>query len=199
MTVPIATTPGRSGFGPQLVLSYDSGAGNGLFGFGWSMSVPRITRKTDKGIPKYQDDIESDVFVLSGAEDLVPVLNADGTRHRNTAISAQYVVEKYRPRVEGQFARIERWTRKSDGDVHWRTITGDNVLTVYGADQRSRVADPDDGRRVFSWLICETRDDKGNGVVYDYKSEDGAGVDIGAAHQANRGAEPDGSGERTGT
>src|SRR6266481_6119509 len=29
MSVPIATSPGRSGFGPQLSLSYDSGAGNG--------------------------------------------------------------------------------------------------------------------------------------------------------------------------
>ena len=37
MTVPIATSPGRSGFGPQLSLSYDSGAGNGPFGFGWSL------------------------------------------------------------------------------------------------------------------------------------------------------------------
>ena len=36
MTVPIATSPGRAGFGPQLSLSYDSGAGNGPFGFGWS-------------------------------------------------------------------------------------------------------------------------------------------------------------------
>jgi hypothetical protein len=53
MTVPIATSPGRSGFGPQLSLSYDSGAGNGPFGFGWSLSLPSITRKTDKGLPKY--------------------------------------------------------------------------------------------------------------------------------------------------
>jgi hypothetical protein len=29
MTVPIAVSPGRSGFVPQLALSYDSGAGNG--------------------------------------------------------------------------------------------------------------------------------------------------------------------------
>ena len=74
MTVPIATSPGRSGFGPQLSLSYDSGAGNGPFGFGWSLSLPSITRKTDKGLPKYQDAIESDVFILSGSEDLVPAL-----------------------------------------------------------------------------------------------------------------------------
>src|SRR5215469_15363369 len=74
MTVPIATSPGRSGFGPQLTLSYDSGAGNGPFGFGWSLSLPSITRKTDKGLPQYRDSEESDIFILSGAEDLVPVL-----------------------------------------------------------------------------------------------------------------------------
>lgn len=51
MSVPIATSPGRSGFGPKLSLSYDSGAGNGTFGFGWSLSLPRISRKTDKGLP----------------------------------------------------------------------------------------------------------------------------------------------------
>src|SRR5215467_12968893 len=56
ITVPIATSPGRSGFGPQLFLSYDSGAGNGTFGFGWSLFLPSITRKTDKGLPLYLDE-----------------------------------------------------------------------------------------------------------------------------------------------
>src|SRR5881275_2143204 len=72
MTVPITTSPGRSGFGPQLILSYDSGSGNSPFGFGWNLILPAITRKTEKGLPRYFDDIESDVFILSGAEDLVP-------------------------------------------------------------------------------------------------------------------------------
>src|SRR5712691_6292017 len=52
MVVPIALSPGRSGFGPQVTLSYDSGAGNGPFGFGWSLSLPSIVRKTDKGLPR---------------------------------------------------------------------------------------------------------------------------------------------------
>src|SRR5216683_1384210 len=77
MTVPIATSPGRSGFGPQLSLSYDSGVGNGPFGFGWSLALPSITRKTDKGLPQYEDAEESDTFILSGAEDLVPVYRQD--------------------------------------------------------------------------------------------------------------------------
>src|SRR5947208_1153897 len=73
MTVPIATSPGRSGFGPQLSLNYDSGDGNGPFGLGWSLSLPSITRKTDKGLPRYYDAEDSDVFILSGTVDLVPV------------------------------------------------------------------------------------------------------------------------------
>ena len=80
MSVPIATSSGRSGFSPELSLSYDSGSGNGPFGFGWSHSLPSITRKTSKGLPQYFDAQESDVFVLSGAEDLVPDEPAD--RHK---------------------------------------------------------------------------------------------------------------------
>src|SRR5712664_3427032 len=68
MSVPIATSADRSGFGPQLALAYDSGAGNGPFGFGWMLSVPAITRKTEKGLPRYDDAAESDVYVLSGAD-----------------------------------------------------------------------------------------------------------------------------------
>src|SRR5439155_4579618 len=64
LSVPIAVSPGRSGFGPALTLSYDSGSGNGVFGIGWSLSLPSITRKTDKGLPRYEDrpGHDSDVF-----------------------------------------------------------------------------------------------------------------------------------------
>ena len=191
MTVPIATSPGRSGFGPQLSLSYDSGAGNGPFGFGWNLSLPSITRKTAKGLPKYQDTDESDVFILSGAEDLVPVLNPDGSRHEDKDTYPGYTVHRYRPRIEGLFARIERWTNVADPrDVHWRSISKENILTLYGKDSDSRIADPEDPSRIFTWLICETRDDKGNAVLYEYKAEDGTGVDQSRAHERNRG-DPD--------
>jgi RHS repeat-associated protein len=187
MSVPIAMSPGRSGFGPQLSLAYDSGVGNGPFGFGWSLTIPSITRKTDKGLPQYVDAQDSDVFILSGAEDLVPLLNPDGSRFTDTTTAAGYTIDRYRPRIEGLFARIERWTRQSDRDVHWRSISRDNILTLYGKDTNSRIADPTDSRRIFSWLICETRDDKGNAVVYEYKAEDGVGVDLTQAHEHNRG------------
>jgi hypothetical protein len=55
LSVPIATSAGRAGFELGLSLSYSSGGGNGPFGLGWSLSTPAITRKTDKGLPRYDD------------------------------------------------------------------------------------------------------------------------------------------------
>ncbi|GCE06808.1 SpvB/TcaC N-terminal domain-containing protein [Dictyobacter aurantiacus] len=192
MTVPIATSPGRSGFGPQLSLSYDSGAGNGPFGFGWGLSLPSITRKTDKGLPCYADAEESDVFILSGSEDLVPwLVEEDGKwRHRHEFRTLEdgfsYRIIYYRPRIEGLFARIERWTDQRTGRIHWRSITRDNVTTLYGAWGNSCVADPEDESRIFRWLICESYDDKGNVITYDYKAEDSASVDPSYIQEKNR-------------
>jgi hypothetical protein len=191
MTVPITVTPSRSGFSPQLLLSYDSGSGEGSFGLGWNLTRPAITRKTDKGLPKYQDADESDVFVLSGAEDLVPVLIPEGPDWRPDEFEravggVDYRVKRYRPRVEGLFARIERWTIVETGETHWRSISRDNVTTLYGRTPESRIADPDDPRRVFSWLTCESRDDKGNAIVYEYRPEDSANIDFAQAHERNR-------------
>jgi RHS repeat-associated protein len=179
LTVPIATSPGRGAFAVALQLSYGSGSGNGPFGLGWQLSTPSITRKTDKGLPRYEDaPRESDVFVLSGAEDLVP--SDAGFDH------GIYRVQRYRPRIEGLFARIERWTVRLTGDTHWRVITRDNVLNVYGRSAAARIAAPGRPERVFSWLLEETRDDRGNISRYGYKAEDGAGVDPAKASEASR-------------
>jgi hypothetical protein len=53
------------------------------------------------------------------------------------------------------------------------------------------IYNPTDPRRVFSWLICETRDDKGNAILYDYKAEDGTDLDLKQAHERQRGAAND--------
>ena len=187
MTVPLASSPGRSGFGPQLALTYDSGAGNGPFGLGWSVSVPSVARKTDKGLPRYRDAEESDVFVFSGAEDLVPVTDpARVPASPRTVNGVEYEIVAYRPRVEGAFSRIERWVEVASGISHWRSISRDNVTTLYGFDGDSVIADPADDRRIFSYLICRSFDDKGNVTVYEYSREDARGVDLGVAHEAER-------------
>jgi len=188
MSIKLPFSPGRSGGTPALQLGYDSGSGNGPLGFGWSLGVPAITRKTDKGLPRYCDADESDVFILAGADDLVPVLDQAGARKTitRTVHGAPVQIAFYRPRIEGLFSRIERWTAADTGLVHWRTMSRDNVTALYGVDPASRIADPADPTRIFSWKICRSWDDKGNLTTYSYTAEDGSGIDLAAAHEANR-------------
>jgi hypothetical protein len=158
LTVPIATTPSRNGFGPELSLGYDSAAGNTPFGLGWRLSVPSITRKTDKGLPQYRDSEESDGFILSGAEDLVPKLDPSGSSWvRDMIEDANLRIDRYRPRIEGLFARIERIREKATGNVYWRTTTKDNITSLYGKTAAARIADPKNPKRIFSWLIERTQ------------------------------------------
>ncbi len=187
-SIPIYASPGRSDFTPQLTLSYDSGSGNGPFGFGWGLSLPSISRKTNKGLPRYRDfpgspEKDSDVFLLSGAEDLVPDVRGA------TSIHDDYIIDAYRPRIEGLFARIERWTDKNTDIIHWRSFSPDNVLTVYGGRPDARIADPEDHTRIFQWLISESFDDKGNAIVYHYRKEDLEGVDTSKSSEVHRSAE----------
>src|SRR5215210_1610614 len=55
VTIPLPLSPGRAGFTPALALDYDSGSGNGPYGYGWRIGYPAITRRTDRGLPQYRD------------------------------------------------------------------------------------------------------------------------------------------------
>jgi len=187
LQIPVHVTPGRSGFSPELTLSYDSGSGNGPFGLGWSLSVPSITRKTDKGLPQYRDGEQSDTFLLSGVEDLVPVAdNSGGGFEWVETESGSFKISLYRPRIEGAFTRIERWVHADTGELHWRTISGHNTVHVFGRSPDCRIADPKDASKVYSWLLEESSDNRGNLIHYVYKQENGEGIDRSMVWEKNR-------------
>jgi RHS repeat-associated protein len=164
LSVPIAVPAGRNGFQPQLSLAYSTGSGNGPFGLGWTLSVPGVTRRTAKGVPRYEE--EGDVYVLSGAEDLVAVGGRFPGRMR------------YQPRTEGLFALIERQLDATND--FWEVCDKDGRVSTYGTpgrrgDDAAALSRPDDATRVFSWRLTETRDPFGNRIVYEYRWDEGDG------------------------
>ncbi len=173
-TVPIALPPGRNGFQPELSLVYSTGNGNGPFGLGWSLSIPGVSRKTSDGVPHYNEDAQQlkvgerrDVFILSGAEDLVPV---------SSSYPGKVV---YRPRTEGLFARITHH-RSSGSDSHnyWQVESKDGLVSNYGrpiqTDNNPAVlTKPDDSSRIFTWKLTETEDPFGNRICYEYMIDPG--------------------------
>lgn len=186
--IPLAIPPGRNGLGPKLALQYNSGTGNGPCGAGWQISVPSIARKTDRGVPRYDDANDSDTFLLAGAEDLVPAVAIDheGNEKPDIFEFGDYTVRRYRPRIEGAFSRIEKWTNRANRSTQWRVTTRDNITSVFGANSNSRVSDSADSLKIYSWLLQETRDDCGNVICYEYKQEDGVNVDSKSVHEWHR-------------
>ena len=154
-SVPIALPAGRNGFQPELNLVYSTGNGIGPFGLGWRLSIPGVSRKTAKGVPSYN---ENDVFILSGAEDLVPVEESEAKT-------------RYRPRTEGLFAQIEH--HKDVNNNYWQVRSKDGLESFYGTQGAAGhdpavIADPSSRTRVFAWNLTETRDPFGNRVSYEY-------------------------------
>ncbi|WP_295720785.1 SpvB/TcaC N-terminal domain-containing protein [Mucilaginibacter sp.] len=194
LPIPIS---GARGFMPSLTLSYNSGSGNGTFGLGWSLGLSSIRRKTEKGLPQYDDAIDSDTFTISEAEDLVAeyqkdikgnwVKNGEGNFIVNEFPSPDknFLIRRYKPRLEGLFSRIERWTEASSGYIHWRVISKDNITTIFGYTATCRIANPRDDLKIFEWFPEFTYDDKGNCALYEYKKENGTEIPI-APHNYNR-------------
>ena len=179
VSIPLPVTPGRGGFTPELNLSYDSGSGNSVYGLGWNVGIASISRKTDKGIPRYEDEYESDTFILSGAEDLVRKSGSNGVLlnpETKTIGSTQFKVYKYVPRTEGLFALIERWENVQTRISHWKVTTKENVTTLYGFSESARIYDPDNSVRVFQWMAERSTDNKGNLTEYQYKRENSQNI-----------------------
>lgn len=196
-SIPLPEAGGR-GIAPGLSLSYNSGSGNGIFGLGWTLSLSSIKRKTEKSLPEYIDSIDSDTFLFSEAEDLVPEFQRaeDGTFAVDT--NGEYIIKEkssldnlftirfYRPRVEGLFARIERWTANTGDEIKWRVITKENITTLFGWSSAARISDPDNPAKIYTWLPEFICDDKGNCCRYFYKPDSIHGFDEDQIHNRNR-------------
>lgn len=195
-SIPIPLTPSRS-FTPELALSYDSAGGNSPFGLGWNVGIPSIVRKTDKKLPMYKDEEDSDAYILAGGEELVPEFQREPNGEFSLSAEGDFVIREedssdnlyrirfYKPRIENSFQRIERWTRKSDGLIQWRVLSAENITTLFGWDEFSRIADPQDNLRIYEWKPTISFDDKGNCHQYKYRVEDGMGAPD-TLHMKNR-------------
>ncbi|EPS42087.1 hypothetical protein H072_3881 [Dactylellina haptotyla CBS 200.50] len=179
-SLPISTSSSRGGFGPLLNFAYNSGSGNGPYGFGWAIDIAKISRKTSQQIPSYD---ESDIFCISDAEDLVLVDELGSEKDRTVPDNFEdsklrFRVLRYRPRIEPLTTRIEKWTNVNDpNDIHWRVVTSSNTTTIYGRADDSRIFYTKGGsKRIFSWLISSSIDSQGNAMEYSYKRENSEGI-----------------------
>ncbi len=172
MSIPIATSSCRDAE-PSLALQYSSGAGNGPFGLGFSLSTPAISRATNKGTPNYN---ETDHFVIDGGNYLVPLKNKP---RLETLDGQEYRVQLYAPRQLNDFSLIEYWQLESEPESpasFWKVTSKDHVISIFGRTDYAQIVNPDNNSQVFSWLLEEVYDTKGNHQLYHYKKENSLNV-----------------------
>jgi RHS repeat-associated protein len=161
-SIPIPLSPAR-GFEPHLSLDYNSGSGNGIFGIGFGISIPKISIRTEKGTPKYDG---TDIFTAATGE-LVP--QEDGSYERDGFLI-------YHPQIEGAFSLIKHFLNKDKTESYWEITTSTNEKSIFGKSCKTRICNPDDHSQIFEWLIEESCDSKGNKILYSYKEEDSKGI-----------------------
>ncbi|WP_367374089.1 SpvB/TcaC N-terminal domain-containing protein [Pseudomonas lini] len=172
--IALPISPGRD-FAPSLALSYQSSAGNSVFGIGWAISLPVVARRTSKGVPTYTQD---DEIVGPGGVVWLPERDTNGalvelqiSKYNELQLDTAYSVVRHFPRVERTFERIEHWSSETDKAGFWLIHGADGSLHLYGKNASSRRADPLSANRVAEWLLEESMNAHGEHIVYRYKPE----------------------------
>lgn len=169
--IPIAVPPGHPSMTPTPTLAYGGHTRDGVWGTGWSLSVPRITRKTvgDGGQPTYDG---TDVFVGLNGEDLVqtgpPAPDVDGDGISETT---------YREERDVSYLR---YVELSGGG--WRVDHPDGRKTLMGTDASTQIVRSRSGYDdwIAAWLPESTMDLSGNEIVYEWWTPDQVAQDVGA-------------------
>jgi RHS repeat-associated protein len=171
-TVPIMTPKGSGGVSPSVSLSYNSGAGKGNLGMGWSLNassvITRCRRTAEQDGIGNDNDVSlsyDDVFCLDGQR-LVLINNYDygknGAEYR-TAIDSQTRVISYGTRGNGP-AYFEVWRKDGSKTTYG---TSNNSGAVLRANDNGTVLDT-----VVSWFQSQAIDSSldGNAINYQYST-----------------------------
>ena len=153
---PIDIPQGRSGLQPSLKLSYNNQDNNNLniFGQGWSLGIPYVTRVAKRGANNLYDRND---FSYSLVGDLKPISLSDG------------IHGTYGPETDsGEYLKIEFKT-----DNSWLITSKDGVAYKFGQVASTRQDDPNDSSRIYKWMLEEVRDTNDNYIKYEYYKDGG--------------------------
>ncbi len=178
---------GRQGMQPNLALTYSSSGGNGWLGVGWDISVPSITVETRWGVPRYESDWESEVYLYGGEQLLM--LDSMGyackmphrtnqrgqtSRTRGTKHFVTRAGEAHDSIIRHGIAPQDYW---------WEVVDRSGVTSYYGAyppgDTTHGPTRIGSVKGIARWALAAIVDANGNMVRYYYSIEQKTGVEGG--------------------
>ena len=168
--------PARNGMQPQLGLRYNSDGGSGWCGEGWDINLPSISVDTRWGVPRYNNDIETETYLMDG-EMLVTMDDNEqpSVAHRGDKIN-RIANRQFYPRSEGTFSRI---IRKGNSPSNYTWEVTDKSGTVYtyggaGATLSGTVTTIDGQQKtvIVRWMLKKVVELHGDYIEYSYNTVD---------------------------
>ena len=166
-SIPIQVPPGIAGMQPELSLNYNSQAGNGLLGVGWSLGgLSAITR--------CPTTLEQDGFIDGVDFDSNDKFCLDG--QRLIAVSGAYGADgtEYRTEIDS-FSKIVSYGSQANGPAHFIVWTKSGQQMHYGVTSDSRI-EAQGKIDVLVWAINQVKDSVHNYYTVSY-TEDNANGD----------------------
>lgn len=163
LSYPINIPAGRKGIQPALFLTYDSEGGNSWCGLGWDLTIPSIGIDTRWGVPRYNNNLETETYTLNGQQ-LTPVA------HRGDEYLPREAEKRFYPRVEGAFNKIVRHGDHPN-NYWWEVTDKQGTRYFYGGLPGVGVVENavlrDGVGNVAHWTLHEMRDLHDNFVRYN--------------------------------
>ena len=158
-TVPIMMPQGIGNMTPQIAVTYNSQAGNGLLGWGWNISgLSSITRT---GQTMYHDgnqsvvDFANDRFLLDGKR----LMLCSGSYGGNGSV--------YKTEID-EMSKITAFTDGYNGPARFTVQKGDGTVWEYGGTNDSKVEPQNMSNVALMWLVNKITDPDGNSIIFNY-------------------------------
>jgi hypothetical protein len=161
--IPIRVPPGIAGVEPKLALVYNSQAGNGLLGVGWSLEgLSAITRcprtLAQDGVRGGVNHDWNDRYCLDG--------------QRLIAISGSYGADGTEYRTEREsFTRVVSYGGADNGPASFKAWTKSGEILEYGHTIASRIEAQGKPTVVRVWALSRASDSKGNQFSVSYAED----------------------------
>lgn len=163
-TLPIALPPAIKSVAPQISLNYTSGNGNGIAGYGWSLSGITSISRTGKTLEKDSEvtgvNFTSGPYQFNGQR---LIYKSGGTGPSGIGANGSiYTTEKYSNVNVKAVGTITGQTWQ--GPEYWEVTFEDGSQAWYGAT----VAGASDARTPVEYNIVKWKDAQGNYISYNY-------------------------------
>jgi hypothetical protein len=174
--IALQTPPGAAGFKPQFSLVYDSHAGRGIAGPGWSLDGAPAIRRCPQTIP--QDGARTGISLT--ATDRFCYNNQRLVLESEGAYGAADT--KYRTEIES-FVRVTAQGTSGTGPASFLVETKTGLRLTFGStpdaqlvpaatftEDKSAGLTPRGGSTVLTWYLSQMTDPMGNVISYTYKA-----------------------------